>query len=232
MPTPKRRSNQTASGRPNAARKKQESLIPSNEKQRGHPAQPQLRPTQLRKLPPLALPLLTKHPPTHLQHVLEALPSPLRILPKPLHARLLDLRPNLLPPPTQRRDLRVLPELRPLAPGPRRRKRLVHHRLPTRQDVRPRQVRRAHGDALGGGVDVRGLVDGGGGLPAEQGQHPGGGGLRAGDEALGAEDAGGGVDAAGEGVDGDDVRGFVVPGAVLAPVGGGDFGPGVVEGAG
>lgn len=70
------------------------------------------------------------------------------------------------------------------------------------------------------------------GLAAEQGEHPGRGRLGAGDEAFGAEDAGGGVDAAGEGVDGDDVGGFVVPGTVFAPVGGGDFRPGVVEGAG
>lgn len=71
-----------------------------------------------------------------------------------------------------------------------------------------------------------------GGGAAEEGQHPGGRGLVAGYEALGAQDAGLGVDVAGEGVDGDDVRGLVVPGTVLAPVGGGDFFPRVVEGAG
>lgn len=70
------------------------------------------------------------------------------------------------------------------------------------------------------------------GVAAEEGEHPGGGGLGAGDEAFGAEDAGCGVDGAGEGVDGGDVGGLVVPGTVFAPVGGGDFGPGVVEGVG
>lgn len=67
---------------------------------------------------------------------------------------------------------------------------------------------------------------------AEQGGQPGRHGLRAGEEALGAEDAGGGVDAPREGVHRDDVAGVLVPGTVFLPVGGGDFGPGVVEGVG
>lgn len=160
--------------------------------------------------------------------MLEPLPPPLRVLPKPLHARLLDLGANLLPAAAQRRDLRVLPEQRPLLA----RQRLVDDGLATRQDVGAGEVGGAHGDAFGGGVDVGGFVDVGGGVAAEEGEHPGGGGLLAGDEAFGAEDVGGGVDGAGEGVDAEDVGGFVVPGAVFAPVGGGDFGPGVVEGAG
>ncbi len=73
---------------------------------------------------------------------------------------------------------------------------------------------------------------GGRGRVAEEGGEPGRHGLGAGDEALGAEDAGGGVDAAGEGVHGGDVAGVLVPGRVFLPVGGGDFGPGVVEGVG
>lgn len=35
-----------------------------------------------------------------------------------------------------------------------------------------------------------------------------------------------------EGVDGDNMRGFIVPRTILQPVGGGDFGPGVIEGTG
>ncbi len=73
---------------------------------------------------------------------------------------------------------------------------------------------------------------GGGRGVSEQGGEPGRHGLGASDEALGAEDAGGSVDAAGEGVDGGDVAGVLVPGRVFLPVGGGDFGPGVVEGVG
>lgn len=66
-------------------------------------------------------------------------------------------------------------------------------------------------------------------LAAEQRRDPFRRRLLAGDEAFGAEKAGFGVEGAGERVDGDDVRGFAVPGAVFAPVGGGDFGPGVGE---
>jgi len=53
--------------------------------------------------------------------------------------------------------------------------------------------------------------------------------LFTGDEAFCAEEVGGGVEGAGEGVDCDYVGRFFVPGAVFAPVGGGDFGPGVGE---
>ena len=41
-----------------------------------------------------------------------------------------------------------------------------------------------------------------------------------------------GVYGAGERVDGSDMAGLFVPWAVFLPVGGGDFGPGVVEGVG
>lgn len=166
--------------------------------------------------------------------MLKPLPPPLRILPEPLHARLLDLGADLLPPPAQRRDLRILLEARSFVARGRRGRdqRLVHDRLTTRQDIRPGQIGRAHGHASGGRVHIRGFVHVRGGGAAEQGEHPGRGGLGAGDEAFGAEDAGCGVDAAGEGVDGGDVGGFVVPRTVFAPVGRGDFRPRVVEGAG
>ena len=48
----------------------------------------------------------------------------------------------------------------------------------------------------------------------------------------GTHDSGIGVYGAGERVDGGDVAGLFVPWAVFLPVGGGDFGPGVVEGVG
>ena len=66
-------------------------------------------------------------------------------------------------------------------------------------------------------------------LPAENGGDPFRCCLFAGYEAFCAEEVGVRVEGAGERVDGDDVRGFAIPGAVFAPVGGGDFGPGVGE---
>ena len=54
--------------------------------------------------------------------------------------------------------------------------------------------------------------------------------LLTGDEALGAKDASVGFDTARKSVDSHDVRRFVVPGTVFAPIGGRDFLPGVIEG--
>jgi len=51
------------------------------------------------------------------------------------------------------------------------------------------------------------------------------------DESFSAEDASCRVDVSGESIDGDDVWRFVVPWAVLSPVGSADFIPRVVEGA-
>lgn len=100
-------------------------------------------------------------------------------------------------------------------------------------EVAPGQVLADHGDGAVGGVDVAGLVDEAlVHLAADDGLDPVGGGLAAGNEALGAEDAGGRVDGSREGVDGDDVLRLVVPGAILLPVGRGDLVPRVVEGDG
>ena len=129
--------------------------------------------TKLRLLP---LPLLPKNASTHLQHGLKPLPPPSRILTKPLHTRLLDLRPDLLPPPTQRRDLRILRELCSLVARRRGAEiRLVGHGFADPEDVGPGEVGAAHGDAFFGGRDVGCFVDVGGVGAAEEGDDPGGG---------------------------------------------------------
>ena len=135
----------------------------------------------------LSPPLLSKYPPTHLQHRLEPLPPSLSILSKALHARLLNLRPYLLPPTTQRRDLRFLPEacLFRLCTG--RYGGLVHDSLAHVEDFGPGEVRGGHGHAFGDGVDGGDFVHVRGVGAAENGENPGGSILGAGNEAFGAE---------------------------------------------
>ena len=134
-------------------------------------------------LPPFSL--LPKRPPRHLQHIFESFLAPLRILPKSLYTRLLDLRPDLLPASTQRRNLRLLLELCSLvAWAGRLHIRLVHYRLATADDVGPGEIGGAHSDALGRRVDDRSFIDVGGVRTAQEGKHPGWGGLGTGNQAL------------------------------------------------
>lgn len=134
------------------------------------------------------LPLFPEHLPAHLQHSLKAFATLLCVLPEALHARLLDLRLDLLPAAAQSHDLRFLHEL--CLPHWICCERLVDDCLATLEEVRPRHVRAAHSDFLRGRVHVGDLVHEGGGVTAEEGEHPLRCVLMAGNQALGAEDAG------------------------------------------
>ena len=99
--------------------------------------------------------LLSEHPPTHLQHRLKPFPPLLRVLFKTLHARLLDLRLDLLPSSTKRRDPRFLLKLRPLMTRLALALiRLVNHCFPYTNHVRPSKVCAAHGDFLRDRIDI------------------------------------------------------------------------------
>lgn len=65
--------------------------------------------------------------------------------------------------------------------------RLIHDGFSDAEDVCPREVGRAHDDALLGGGDVRRLVDVGGAGTAEEGEDPSRTALVTGYESFGAE---------------------------------------------
>ena len=143
---------------------------------------------------PFLLPLLSPNPPTHLQHTLEALPARARILPEPLHARLLDLGLHLLPAAAEGRDLGFLLEMRLFSFFIRRAGigagaavGLIRDGFAHVEDVGPGEVGGGHGDGFAGRVDVRGFEHAGDGGSREEGEDPGGCGLLAGYEAFGAE---------------------------------------------
>ncbi len=97
-------------------------------------------------------PLLPKYSSTHLQYRLKPLSPPSCILTEPIDRKLLDTIADLLPPPTQRCDFRLLSKQRlTLWMG---RRRLIDHRLLHAQGIRPGQICRTHGDFFGGRVDV------------------------------------------------------------------------------
>jgi hypothetical protein len=141
--------------------------------------------SHLRLLSLLLPPLLGKHLPAHLQHHLEPFATLGRVLREALDRGGLDAVLDLLPSAAQRRDLRVLLELRARVRlglvG------LVHDRLAHRDQLRPRHVHRAHGDLLRLGVDVRRLEHERRVLVAEEAVEPRRRRLLAGDETLGAE---------------------------------------------
>jgi len=175
------------------------------------------------------LSLFGKHSPTHLQDGLESFPSSYSVFPKAVHARLLDLCADFLQAATEGKDLGVLVEICPPLRVDRRW--LVNDGFSAQDQIRPGHVCRAHGDFLGIWVDIGDLVDMRFILATQQRLDPSWCSLLAGDEALCTQDAGVRIYLAREGVDGDDMRGFIVPRALLAPVGRADFFPGVVEGA-
>ena len=131
------------------------------------------------------LPLLLKHLSRALQHHLEALLAPLRVLPEPLDTVQLDLVLDALPAAAERRDFGLLSEAR--ADGRRAGVRLVYDRLSHAQQLVPRQVHAAHGHGLAARVDVGDLVHERGVLATEDGVEPFRRGLLAGYEAFGAE---------------------------------------------
>lgn len=141
----------------------------------------------------------------------------MRIVAELRHALVLDAVLDALPAAAEGGDLRVLDELRL-----RRADGLVDDGLLDGDEVGEGQVLGDHCDGLVGRVDVGGLKDVGdvrvAAAAADEGGEPLGGGLLAGDEALGAEDPRGWVDAAADCVDGDYVRRLVVPRTVFAPV--------------
>lgn len=147
-------------------------------------------------LPPPLLPLLRKHLPTNRQHPLKPLPPFHRILPEPLHRKLLDCVLNLRPPTTERNNPRLLLKRCPARYLTRR----IHHRLLDRQQITPRHILRAHGDFLGRGINVGDFVHEACVLATEESADPLRRGLLAGDEALGAEDVCCWVEGAGESV--------------------------------
>lgn len=65
--------------------------------------------------------------------------------------------------------------------------RLIHDGFSHAEDVRPREVCRAHDDAFVGRGDVRRLVDVGGTRAAKEGENPGRAALVTGYESFGAE---------------------------------------------
>lgn len=122
------------------------------------------------QLPAFALALLAKHPSAHFKDGLESLLAPLGVLAEALHARLLDLVLNLLPSTAERGDLGLLVETR--RRGWRGRRRTVDNGFLHAQNIRPREVGRAHRDGLGVGVDVGDLIDVGSGVAAEERENP------------------------------------------------------------
>lgn len=117
------------------------------------------------------------------QHPLKTLAALSRVLAESVRCSLLNAVLNLLPATAKRNDLSCLVEVC-LARGARRG---VSDSLLHREQLAPGQVLRAHGDRLFAGVDVGDFIDEAAVGRAEKGLEPGGHGLLAGDEALGAE---------------------------------------------
>ncbi|KZL80310.1 hypothetical protein CI238_11057, partial [Colletotrichum incanum] len=179
----------------------------------------------------LALALLGEYSSAHSQHRLESFLALLCVVAEAGHALVFDAVLDALPAAAKGGNLGVLDEL-----GLGGADGLVNNGLLNGDEVGEGEVLGDHGDGLRGRVDVGGFEDvrdvrvGTGAGAANKRGEPLGSGLLASDEALSAEDPRSRVDAAADGVDGDYVRRLVVPWAVLAPVGGRDLLPGVVEG--
>lgn len=171
--------------------------------------------------------LLGEDNPAHLKNTLEALAALDGVLMEARHEAVLDLVLNALPAAAKGSDLGALVESCLVCSKGR-----VGALLLNADEVAESEVLAHHGESSCGGIDVAGLVDVALVGVAQESLEPLGCGLLACDEALGLENAGRRVDVAGEGVDGDDVLRFVVPWAILLPVGRGNLVPRVVEGDG
>lgn len=173
--------------------------------------------------------LFTKHYPAHLQHGLKSFASSLGVFSKSFHARILNLCPDLLPATTEGGNLCVLAEVclaQWIYFGW-----LIDNGFLAGNHVGPGHVVGAHGDFLGGRIDVGNFIDVTCGATAEKRDYPGWGALVTRYQSFGAEDTRGWVDVAGEGVNGDNMSCFVVPRTVFPPVGSRYFVPRVVESA-
>lgn len=180
------------------------------------------------RLPVLPSLLLGENDSAHLENTLEALLSLDGVLAEAVYQGIFDAVLDALPAATKGGDAGALDKLG-LMVG----EGAVDHLLLYANQVVPGQVLAHHGESLVCRVDVGGLVyevviHG----AANEGLHPFGSRLLAGNQSLGSQDAGSRVDRAREGVDGHDMLGFVVPGTVLLPVGCGYLVPRVVVGDG
>lgn len=129
--------------------------------------------------------LLSENTATHLKDGFETFTASLGVFSEPIHTRLLHLILDLLPTPAKGGDFGFLGEFgrggRVKGGG------LVDHSLADVEDVGPSEIGRAHGDLLGGRVDVGDLIDVGGGAAAEERENPLGGRLVASDETFGSQ---------------------------------------------
>lgn len=130
----------------------------------------------------LALPLHGENLSAHLEHHLKALATLDGVLLETLDSKVLDAVLDFLPATAEGSDLSRL-----LEDGAVCRGRAVYDGFANGEQVGEGHVHAAHGDLLGRRVDVRGFVDVGDLLAAEEGSEPFGGRLLAGDKTFGAE---------------------------------------------
>lgn len=114
--------------------------------------------------------LFTEDSAAHLKDRLESLTAFFRVLTESLDASFFDLVLNLLPSAAEGSDLGFLLEVG--LGGWHGLRRLIYDSLTDVQDIRPRQVGRAHRDFPGHWIDVGYFIDMGRRTAAEEGENP------------------------------------------------------------